>query len=243
MPFCCYISLELLSYLPSHSSWCALPVTVRMLWLNSGATVWCTVWLQAGAKVIFDLASFEIVRRFNADIWDIISSGYVYAVFGNSDEWEALSAGCQPHSSAPGGPAEDGTGINADLRRLHHTQTCVVQQCHLAVSTRGSQGCIALERSGEPCICPALVLDGVKDPTGAGDLFAAGFVHGLLAGVSTRDCCRIGCTCGAAATQVLFSSRTVPVVNSSMVDLQQFRGLRIHSLMLMPHVCRWMVRR
>lgn len=155
--------------------------------------------LQAGAKVIFDLASFEIVRRFNADIWDIINSGQVYAVFGNADEWQALSVGCEALGA---GHQTDADGTGAELAGLHHAQACVVRQCHLAVATRGSQGCIALERTGGPCACPALVLEHVKDPTGAGDLFAAGFVHGMLSGVSTRDCCRIGCTCGAAATQV-----------------------------------------
>lgn len=153
--------------------------------------------LQAAAKVIFDLASFEIVRRFSTEIWDIINSGNVHAVFGNADEWRALGDGIQAPSTDP----TNGT-LARDTGALLATHRRVVQHCQLAVTTRGSLGCVAMERSGAQHRCPALALEHVKDPTGAGDLFASGFVHGLLAGASIQDCCRIGCACGAAATQV-----------------------------------------
>lgn len=159
--------------------------------------------LQACAKVIFDLASFEIVRRFGVDIWALITSGTVFAVFGNADEWQALAAALRAAADEPPAHHADATGSHSrDLSVLYEVQRRVVQHCELAVTTRGRLGCVAVDRSGEQISCPAVVLEHVTDPTGAGDLFASGFVHGLLAGASIQDCCRIGCACGAAATQV-----------------------------------------
>eukprot|EP00892_Ulva_mutabilis_P005122 jgi/Ulvmu1/2982/UM015_0022.1 len=178
---------------------------------------------QAAAKVIFDLASFEIVRRFSTDIWGIIESGMVYAVFGNADEWQALGGVSQGADDAPvAGHAEAPGSVSPDLAVLRDTQRRVVQHCHLAVSTRGRHGCVAMDCSGEQCSCPALVMEHVTDPTGAGDLFASGFVHGLLAVESIPECCRIGCACGAAATQVDGAEMTAELwqwVHSRLDDL------------------------
>jgi sugar/nucleoside kinase (ribokinase family) len=41
----------------------------------------------------------------------------------------------------------------------------------------------------------------VVDTTGAGDLFASGFMHGVLRGAETRRCAEIGCLAGGAVVQ------------------------------------------
>jgi sugar/nucleoside kinase (ribokinase family) len=43
---------------------------------------------------------------------------------------------------------------------------------------------------------------GIEDTTGAGDLFASGFMYGLLRNHSLQRCCEIGCLSGAAVVQV-----------------------------------------
>mmetsp|Transcript_23696 Transcript_23696/g.38053 ORF Transcript_23696/g.38053 Transcript_23696/m.38053 type:complete len:305 (-) Transcript_23696:38-952(-) len=44
---------------------------------------------------------------------------------------------------------------------------------------------------------------GIEDTTGAGDLFASGFMYGLLRNHSLQRCCEIGCLSGAAVVQVM----------------------------------------
>ena len=43
----------------------------------------------------------------------------------------------------------------------------------------------------------------VVDTTGAGDLFASGFLYGMINRLSLRDCCKIGCCAGAAVVRDL----------------------------------------
>lgn len=43
----------------------------------------------------------------------------------------------------------------------------------------------------------------VVDATGAGDLFAAGFLYGRLRGYPLRRCAQIGCMAGGAVVQTL----------------------------------------
>jgi sugar/nucleoside kinase (ribokinase family) len=43
----------------------------------------------------------------------------------------------------------------------------------------------------------------VVDTTGAGDLFAAGFLYGLIRGYPPRRCGEIGCMAGGAVVQTL----------------------------------------
>jgi fructose-1-phosphate kinase PfkB-like protein len=41
------------------------------------------------------------------------------------------------------------------------------------------------------------------DTTGAGDLYAAGFIYGMINGFSLEDCCKAGCCTGAGVVQGL----------------------------------------
>ena len=49
----------------------------------------------------------------------------------------------------------------------------------LIVVTRGDKGAIAINKD-EITECSALKIDHIKDLTGAGDLFASGFLHGFI---------------------------------------------------------------
>jgi sugar/nucleoside kinase (ribokinase family) len=71
--------------------------------------------------------------------------------------------------------------------------------CRIVAVTCGAAGCLignagqVLEISAEPVVS-------VVDTTGAGDLFAAGFLHGLSTGRAIRECAVIG---GLAAAEVI----------------------------------------
>lgn len=41
------------------------------------------------------------------------------------------------------------------------------------------------------------------DATGAGDLFASGFIYGLVKGLSLEDCCKVGSCSGGSVTRAL----------------------------------------
>ena len=56
----------------------------------------------------------------------------------------------------------------------------------LIVVTRGNKGAIAINKD-EVIECSALKIDHIKDLTGAGDLFASGFLHGFINNKSTKE--------------------------------------------------------
>jgi sugar/nucleoside kinase (ribokinase family) len=69
-------------------------------------------------------------------------------------------------------------------------------RCDLTVLTRGAQGAVVLVGSDRYEVAAEPVAK-VVDTTGAGDLFAAGFLFGHTHGRSPRDAARIGALCAA----------------------------------------------
>jgi len=66
----------------------------------------------------------------------------------------------------------------------------------LVVVTRGAQGAVVLTANGPEAV-PAAAVGAVVDTTGAGDLFAAGFLFGLTHGIGPVDSTRLGSVCAA----------------------------------------------
>jgi sugar/nucleoside kinase (ribokinase family) len=66
----------------------------------------------------------------------------------------------------------------------------------LAALTRGAQGCVVVDASGARAL-PAAPVDRVVDTTGAGDLYAAGFLYGLTHGQDPEGCAQLGSLCAA----------------------------------------------
>jgi sugar/nucleoside kinase (ribokinase family) len=71
-----------------------------------------------------------------------------------------------------------------------------------AVVTRGAKGCLVLGPDGIEAV-PACPVERVVDTTGAGDLFAAGFLSGLARGADDRTCGRLGALAAAEIIQHL----------------------------------------
>ena len=68
----------------------------------------------------------------------------------------------------------------------------------VAALTRGARGSVVIAGDQEHTIDPFPVT--VRDTTGAGDLYAAGFLHGLAQGWSLDRCGRLG---SAAAAHII----------------------------------------
>ncbi len=80
--------------------------------------------------------------------------------------------------------------------------------CSLAVITVGADGCIVVTPDGE-LRAPAQPVEQVLDTTGAGDLFAAGFLYGYTRQRSLADCARFG---AIAAAEVISHVGPRPLV-------------------------------
>ena len=61
----------------------------------------------------------------------------------------------------------------------------------LGVVTRSAEGALVIERGATESV-PAVPVERIVDTTGAGDLFAAGFLAGLARSLPGRDCARLG---------------------------------------------------
>jgi len=72
----------------------------------------------------------------------------------------------------------------------------IAQQVEALIVTRGADGSTVITRDGETEIAPVKP-DSVKDPTGCGDAYRAGLIHGLLNDLDLVTTCRIGSVMGA----------------------------------------------
>lgn len=79
----------------------------------------------------------------------------------------------------------------------------------LVVAKAGDQGCyLGFRRQIEHV--PALKIDRLVDPTGAGDAFNGGFLHGLATGRSLLDCARLGVTAAGLKVQREGALKSLP---------------------------------
>jgi sugar/nucleoside kinase (ribokinase family) len=111
--------------------------------------------------------------------------------------------------------------------RLAHTRSlaraCAVlgRRGAIVVVTRGARGVIGYHRGA--CIdLPALPVRQVADPTGAGDMFAAGFLWAHLTGRPLRACLLAGSLCGARCVEQLGGLATPP----TRAELEALMGAR-----------------
>jgi adenosine kinase len=88
-----------------------------------------------------------------------------------------------------------------------------------AVVTRSEKGCLVIGPDGIEAV-PAFPVERVVDTTGAGDLFAAGFLSGLACGADDRTCGRLG---ALAAGEVIQHIGARP--ETSLKDLASDNGL------------------
>ena len=128
----------------------------------------------AGRKVAFSLSDAFVIARHGDDFRALLAASEIDILFANEAELAALTG------------LED---FDAGIAQL-------APQVPTLVVTRGAAGAVAVT-SGERAEVPAEPIAHVVDTTGAGDLFAAGFLHGDVQGKSLADCLKLGAVCAA----------------------------------------------
>jgi adenosine kinase len=94
----------------------------------------------------------------------------------------------------------------AELHSLYQTSdfdTALAQlrnDAKLAVVTRSEKGCVVASKEGVLAV-PAFTVEKIVDTTGAGDLFAAGFLFGLARGLGHEKAGRLGALAAAEVIQ------------------------------------------
>lgn len=132
---------------------------------------------QCGLQVVLDLASYNVVEA-NKMLLDELLRTYVDIVFANEEEAKALT-GAEPEKSL-----DYLAGI-----------------CETAVVKLGARG--AIVKKNTEIISGQAFEARVLDTTGAGDLFAAGFLHVIASGGSLQHAAKAGAILGARVIEQL----------------------------------------
>jgi sugar/nucleoside kinase (ribokinase family) len=134
----------------------------------------------AGRIVALTLSDSFCVDRWRDEFLGLIRGGTIDLLFANETELHSLYQ--------TGDFATAIAALRADAR--------------LAVVTRSEKGCIVVTRENTQAV-HAVPVERVVDTTGAGDLFAAGFLFGLARELATEDAARLGSLAAAEVIQHL----------------------------------------
>jgi sugar/nucleoside kinase (ribokinase family) len=153
----------------------------------------------AGRKVSITLSDAFCVDRYRAEFLGLIRDGTIDILLANDSELRSLYE-----------TASFDTAVEA-LR----------QDCRLAAVTMGAEGALVVE-PGNVARVPATPVETVVDTTGAGDLFASGFLFGVARALPLTDAARLG---AIAAAEVI--SHIGPRPATSLADLARQAGFRL----------------
>jgi len=131
-----------------------------------------------GREVSMTLSDSFCVHRYRAEFLDLMRSGTVDIVFANRQEALALY----------------------ETEDFEQALEQIAKDCKLAAVTMSEDGAMIL-RGAERIHVPATVIGELVDTTGAGDLFASGFLYGYTQGRSLEACGKLGCLAAGIVIQ------------------------------------------
>jgi sugar/nucleoside kinase (ribokinase family) len=152
---------------------------------------------NAGRKIAFTLSDGFVIDRHRDDFVTLIDNGQIDILFSNESEICALAQN------------ED---FDAAIARF-------APKVPLLVCTRSEAGAIAVQ-GGTRYAVPAVPVAQVVDTTGAGDLFAAGFLAGHVEGLSIDACLKLG---AMAAAEIISHYGARP--EADLAQLRQAAGI------------------
>jgi sugar/nucleoside kinase (ribokinase family) len=135
---------------------------------------------RAERTVALTLSDAFCVDRWRAEFLHLMRSRTVDIIFANEAELHSLYQTADFNTAV--------AALRADIGA--------------AVVTRSEKGCLVIGPQGTEAV-PAFPVEQVVDTTGAGDLFAAGFLSGLARGADDRTCGRLGALAAAEVIQHL----------------------------------------
>ncbi|MEA2931089.1 MAG: hypothetical protein QOG38_3517 [Hyphomicrobiales bacterium] len=154
---------------------------------------------EAGRTVALTLSDAFCVDRYRDEFLNLMRTGAVDLIFANERELTSLYQ------------TSDFNGAVSALRN----------DVKLAAVTRSEKGCIIVSRESNEVVSAAPI-ERLVDATGAGDLFAAGFLVGLARDLDSRSAARLG---AIAAAEVIQHLGARPA--TSLKALAQDNGLTI----------------
>ena len=131
---------------------------------------------EAGCKVAIDLASYNVVEANRDFLLEILPQ--IDIVFANEEEAKSLT------DSTP-----------------EESLEFIAKSCEIAVVKIGKRGSL-IRRGGEKVQIGCNKVN-VIDTTGAGDMYAAGFMAGLINGLSLKQCGELGNCLAESIIQVI----------------------------------------
>jgi sugar/nucleoside kinase (ribokinase family) len=154
---------------------------------------------DAGRQVALTLSDSFCVDRYRGEFLELMRSGTVDLIFANEAELHSLY---------------QTSDFDTALSQL-------AKDVKLGVVTRSEKGCIVAAADTITAV-PAFPIDRMVDTTGAGDLFAAGFLFGLVRGAGHENAGRLG---ALAAAEVIQHIGARP--QTSLKTLAQANGLPV----------------
>jgi sugar/nucleoside kinase (ribokinase family) len=158
-----------------------------------------TIAHDAGREVALTLSDAFCVDRYRGEFLDLMRNGTVDLIFANEAELHSLY---------------QTSDFDTALKQLR-------DDAKLGVVTRSEKGCVVASRDGVIAV-PAFPIDRIVDTTGAGDLFAAGFLFGHVRGAGYENAGRLG---ALAAAEVIQHIGARPQV--SLKELAKQAGLPV----------------
>ncbi|GEO81889.1 adenosine kinase [Pararhodospirillum oryzae] len=152
----------------------------------------------AGRRFALSLSDSFCVERHKAEFVGLVDR-HVDILFANEAEALALT----------------------DQDTLDKATTALQGRCALVALTRGVKGCRVVTPDAVIDV-PAHPVTTLADTTGAGDLFAAGFLWGLCRGYAPADCARVG---AVTAAEVVSHVGARPAVDSLAALVAETLGL------------------
>lgn len=126
----------------------------------------CKLSKQNNLKISLDLASYNVVEA-HLEFLQHIAKDYADIIFANEEEAKAL------------------TGLQPDEALLK-----ISELCELAIVKTGKEGSLVKYNEEIHRISPHPAEP--VDTTGAGDLYASGFIYGLIKGLPLGECGKLG---------------------------------------------------
>ena len=122
-----------------------------------------------GREMSMTLSDPFCVGRYRAEFLELMRSGTIDIVFANAEEAKSLY----------------------ETDNFEHAVAQLRKDCKIAAITRSEHGSVIV-RGDERHDIDAIDIDEVVDTTGAGDLYAAGFLHGYANGRPLDVCGKLG---------------------------------------------------